>query len=426
MKTYEFVLVHPSERLAVKLPEMSLAPAGITDAGPLIDAVRAAHGVETVVLKRLGGRRGADGRFEWYRYALRAQSAELPPGLAWERGADADQVFAEAARVAEDQPWAHPDWWPKTARWIEGAVKAADLAPVATLVQIRAWDLSAVIDVKLADGTSVYFKAVPRAFAAEPALTEWLARSPSESGQPRGRVPDVLAVDVPRRAMLLRACPGERLDTSSDLDAWERTLRDYGAVQRQCASHTSALVALGLPHLPLARLPAAWSALCADVRALRPGSQADLTDDEIAAARALPVVDWVADLAATGVPDTLEHGDLNAQNAFVSPDATAVIDWTDSAVTHPFLSLACVLNSLKYSESLKNVAEAPARLTSAYLSCWTDVVPPASLERALRSLVRLSAVYNAVHYRERIAPLADAYKEIFNAAPGYVRDALKS
>jgi hypothetical protein len=62
-----------------------------------------------------------------------------------------------------------------------------------------------------------YFKAVPRIFAAEPAITEGLARLHP------GLVPEVLAVDVDRRWLLTRDFGDEKLmDRPATLDHGDR------------------------------------------------------------------------------------------------------------------------------------------------------------------------------------------------------------
>lgn len=404
METFELVLVHPRERAVALLPPLEVEAGMISDADFLLKAMSERFGVAGTMLMRLDARRGPARRFTWYRYAMRAESADLPAGHAWVDGA---AVHAALDAVRADQPWASPGWWPALVDWI----RAASRAPVAAVEQVRAWDLSTVARVRLADGGTLYYKAVPRGFGAEPALTEWLAR------RMPGRVPAVLARDPDHRGMLLATCAGERLDTTGSLAAWERVARVYGEVQRASASDRAALVELGVPHRPLAELPAAWERLLADAACLKPGSHADLTDDEIAGLRALGgarVAEWVLRL---GAHEALEHGDFHSGNAFVAGDAVAVIDWTDAAVTHPFLSLATFMRSICHEPRLG--ADAAARVARAYLDAW------GAADVDLAALARVGAVFQAVHHRERLVPLIHRYDEIRTGVPAYARAVLK-
>jgi len=421
VKAFEIVLLHPSARMAVRLPPLALAPDQISDAGFLIQGVRAAHGVESVVLKRLGARRGADRRFETYRYALAALSPELPAGLTWAAGPDAEGALQQAEAVRADQPWASPGWWPEMHRWIGAACAQAGLSQMARLTQVRAWDLSSVVEAQLRSGEILYYKAVPRAFGSEPGLTAWLESLAADAGS-SGRGPRVVAVDPEHRGMLLRACEGERLDAVTDLASWERALCDYAALQQTCAPYVDQLAARGLPRRSLEWLPGAWERLLADERCLQPGGHNDLTDAEIASLRtagAARMSDWKETLGGLQVPDTLEHGDFHALNAFVDATGTRVIDWTDASIAHPFFSLACFLRSQPHGPELSG------RLAAAYLSCWTTHAPRAALIASVPAVMGLGAVFQAVHYRERIRPLIDTYQEIRSAIPGYAREILQ-
>lgn len=392
MQIFELVLVHPEERAVAHLPPLELAAGVISDADFVLEAVLERFGVRATMLMRLDARRGPSRRFEWYRYALRAGSAELPAGLAW---VDDASVHAALAEVAEDQPWARPGWWPALVAWIEE--KSPE--PVAAVEQVRAWDLSTVVRVRLASGASLFYKAVPRAFGPEPALTAFLGeRAP-------GRVPAVVAHDFAHRGMLLEACPGTRLDALEGQDAWERVARAYAEVQRACAGDVARLVQLGVPHRPLADLPAAWERLLSDPACLQPGSHADLTADEIAALSHVDgarVAEWVGRLDAR---ESIEHGDFHSGNAFLAGDRVSVIDWTDAAVTHPFLSL------VTFSRPIERVAR-------AYLDVW------GAADTDLSTLARVSAVFQTVHYRERLVPLVRRYDEIRTAVPAYARRVL--
>ncbi|HET7072010.1 MAG TPA: phosphotransferase [Nocardioides sp.] len=52
------------------------------------------------------------------------------------------------------------------------------------------------------------------------------------------------------------------------------------------------------------------------------------------------MVDSCRRLDAIGPGPTLVHGDFHPWNITFGPDATRVFDWTDAAVSHPFVDLA--------------------------------------------------------------------------------------
>ena len=60
-------------------------------------------------------------------------------------------------------------------------------------------------------------------------------------------------------------------------------------------------------------------------------------------ARIPALVDACHALAASGVPDSLEHGDLTADEVILGEMGPVFLDWSDGSITHPFLSAASLL-----------------------------------------------------------------------------------
>ena len=58
------------------------------------------------------------------------------------------------------------------------------------------------------------------------------------------------------------------------------------------------------------------------------------------------------ELTASGLPLTLEHGDLWVSNIYVGDAEPQFIDWTDASISHPFLSLGPLLRSVGWDPHL--------------------------------------------------------------------------
>ncbi len=74
---------------------------------------------------------------------------------------------------------------------------------------------------------------------------------------------------------------------------------------------------------------------------LRVGEPGGLTDAGLACLleHAERIADACRRMAASGVPDSLDHGDLGASQVIVGEMGPVIFDWSDASVTHPFLSL---------------------------------------------------------------------------------------
>jgi Ser/Thr protein kinase RdoA (MazF antagonist) len=61
-------------------------------------------------------------------------------------------------------------------------------------------------------------------------------------------------------------------------------------------------------------------------------------------------VPWVREacdeLAAAGLPETIQHDDLHDAQVFVRDDRYLLLDWGDACVSHPFFTLAVTLDGV--------------------------------------------------------------------------------
>jgi aminoglycoside phosphotransferase (APT) family kinase protein len=70
---------------------------------------------------------------------------------------------------------------------------------------------------------------------------------------------------------------------------------------------------------------------------------AEIEGPEVAPERLATVVEWVRRqsdwLEAAGMPETLTHGDFHALNVIERDGEPVIIDWSDSAISHPLLEI---------------------------------------------------------------------------------------
>ena len=156
----------------------------------------------------------------------------------------------------------------------------------------------------------------------------------------------------------------------------------------------SVLLALGLPDLRLPRLPDLYADL---VGRLAP----DLGDVAAPARAAVPLVaDLCAELAASGLPDTVQHDDLHDAQVFVDEGRVRVLDWGDACLTHPFLTLAVTLDGVvAWGLDDEAGSEDTAPYRDTYLAAWAGSTPAQAEElvRAAQVARRLGWACRAVN-----------------------------
>jgi aminoglycoside phosphotransferase (APT) family kinase protein len=112
------------------------------------------------------------------------------------------------------------------------------------------------------------------------------------------------------------------------------------------------------------------------------------------------------ELAAVGVPETVQHDDLHHHNVFVRDGAPRVIDWGDASIAHPFATLVVTFRFLQEAFGLRDGDRALARLRDAYLEPWGDglapVLPLAMRVGAFARAVAEGRTRAALPYEERM------------------------
>jgi hypothetical protein len=414
------------------LPRVDTEDRHTADVEHLNEAIETRYGMRTTVLRSLfhgdevggvverahecavHGGGAVSSELEWVRAATFA-SADAADGAAL----DAWRAFVGGSGRRE---WMSAGWYERACRWIETAMRTAGYASPLSIRQIRTWMSSCVLRVECDDGVA-YFKAVPDA-SPEYAVTHWLGeRFP-------GHVAPLVAADDERQWLLLGDCAGRNLETVTDIAGWAAAARRYGELQVECASRIGELRRAGCGDRALADLPDAVAKLAADAAALQPVDRdakrapGGLTDVELARLHAVvpTLAARCAELASFGIPNTLEHGDLWPGNVFVADAASAIIDWEDVAIAHPFLSLAPLTVGLG-NFGLASAANVE-HVERAYARAFESLLSPADLHRAFELAAPLCFFDMAVRYRAQRASVVRLHPWMRDLVPQTVRLAL--
>jgi hypothetical protein len=236
--------------------------------------------------------------------------------------------------------------------WIRAYVQPVGAIEVA---HERPW--STVLRIPTADGLA-WFKACAPSQAFEPALTASLfARWPD-------RVPVVLAHDD-ERAWLLLADGGAPLsERGNPPDAWLVALPLYAELQRGEVAHALEHLAVGVPDLRLPTLAARYEEL---LQQALPLEREEISRLGSFVRRFGELGD---ELAAYGLPDTIQHDDLHMRNVYERGGRLRLLDWGDSSVSQPFASLVVTFRFLEEVTGLAPGDPWFARLRDAYLEPW--------------------------------------------------------
>jgi hypothetical protein len=217
------------------------------------------------------------------------------------------------------------------------------------------------------------------------------------------------------RAWLLMADAGTPVGAfGNPPEAWLSVLPRYAELQRGEVAHAEEHVAHGVTDLRLARLPELYAELVETGLPLDP--------DEIGELRGFAgeFAELCAELAAAGVPETVQHDDLHHANVYVRDDRLRILDWGDSSIAHPFASLVVTFRFLEEVTGLEPADRWFARLRDAYLEPWG----PGLTETFARAL-RVGAFAHTVAWgRQRNHLPDDARRRFDQVFPIVLRRAL--
>jgi hypothetical protein len=340
------------------------------------------------------GSSGSDNR--WMRQDDLGQLAFADPAHASAVN-DWFRLAASPPAPPDGRDWTTPGWWTSATSWIARQVDVAGLGAIRATEQVRSWEFSCVLHVQT-EQEDLYFKALPDSYATESRLVHLLSDWAS------GFVPDVVARS--ERWLLMCACRGHTLESGAPLATWEHVASAYAELQLESTRHVPALRGLGCLERGPLQLRALIGPILSDRAALLEGTEHGLTPPEAYRLRQLQsrIEANCDELATSGLPLALEHGDLWDSNVYVADDRIEFIDWTDASLAHPFFSLMPLLVSASWDPNLSTVPDAQQRIVDAYLAHWTEYAAPERLRRALALARPLAAIHIAATYWRDIPP----------------------
>ncbi len=273
-------------------------------------------------------------------------------------------------------PWARLGWFEKAEKWVTDFVKAQNWQITAPIEQRKSDVISAQLKVSTSAG-NLYLKAVPPYFKDEPVFGQLL-----EKLLP-GEVPQILEVEASKGWILMTDFKGQAVAEFSDFSVWEAAVREYANLQITCIPYVEELLQAGARDRRLKILGGQIEKVLGRDDLWLVGETRGLSQEELDQLHAaIPHLQALClELAAFGLPETIDSGDFHAHNVAVTAKGFVFYDWSDLSVTHPFLSL----NPFRESgEDAKAGPDYWEKLTRAYLEPWQKFLPQAELERALQ------------------------------------------
>src|SRR5580765_2419729 len=292
--------------------------------------------------------------------------------------------------------WTDPAWLREVHDWIDRELARLGVVATGAVEQSYVAPWSTAIRVPVQDG-DLWFKANMPAHACEAAVVDILGRRRSAC------VAELLALDRDRGWMLM-ADAGVLLDDvltrERDLRRWLDVLPQYAQLQLAAIADIDELLSAGVPDRRLDMLPTQYEHLLGET----PG----LTAEEFAELDRLRprVREMCEELAAYGIPETIQHNDLHDRQVFVRDDDYRFLDWAESCISHPFFTMAITLEGViawGLDDIRGSVDVSPFR--DAYCEPFASYGTSSQLNAALAIAVRLGWICRAAEVQRWVSAL---------------------
>jgi hypothetical protein len=276
-------------------------------------------------------------------------------------------------------PFAKPGWLRETCRWIAQQIEPLKIRLTGNFRQLNASPSFSLIRFETT-GPAVWFKAVGKPNTHEFNIVSTLATLfPAY-------LPPILAVRPKWNAWLAMEVEGASPDADSDFSTWKTISVRLAELQIASLREVPRLISAGCRDIRVSSLLNSTDEFFAIMDKLMK-QQIKTTPSILTSEELLDLNKQIkailALLAASRIPDALNHLDLNPGNIFVSGDRSTFIDWAEAAIGHPFLTFQYLLEHL--TRLRPECADRREELVSAYASQWQPFVPPSVVSHSLAS-----------------------------------------
>jgi len=321
--------------------------------------------------------------------------------------------------------WQDLDWKKQVREWIHAQAQRHSILVTGEIEQPHMYAWSMVLHVPTYQG-KLFFKATAHETIYEAALTQTLARWFPDC------MPEFVAVDAGRGWMLMRD-GGEQLRVSirptKDIAPWKPVIKRYAEVQIGLAEHVTEMLSLRIPDHRLSVLPARFHQLLADESNFMIDQEKGLTSADWQQVKGMTsrFEEICTELAAYGIPDSLNHGDFHDGNILLRDGRITFFDWGDASVTHPFVSLRTFFVSIEIALDLEDYSFTPemAELLDIYLEPWQKFASKEDLLKAYQLSKPVASIIKALAWHSTISRMGeDMHKEYAWIVPELMREFL--
>jgi len=216
-------------------------------------------------------------------------------------------------------------------------------------------------------------------------------------------IPTIIAYNNKLHCFIMTNCGDISLRSlfngNIELQLLKTGIYNYTKIQRQLENKVVELIDLNTPDWRLNKLPALYNQLINQQDLLISDG---LTQTEINKLQQLSPIcsEFCHDLSCYQIPDTINHCDFHENNMLLNKHngQINIIDWGETVITNPFLSLNGCLWNITYFNSINSDDKEYRNLQKYCIAAWLDLYTEEKLLKAFEVANNILGIYAALAY----------------------------
>lgn len=279
---------------------------------------------------------------------------------------------------AVSAPFARLNWFEELCRWVSNAIAPRGLHLAGDFQQMNASPTFSLIRFET-NGPAVWFKAV-----GEPNQHEFRITLKLTELFPHF-FPAIISQRPEWNGWLSPEVPGCELSEAPQAEIWATAAAGLGTLQIESIERVADIRKAGARSLTSGELMAFRRPFFDVMRQLMKRQTKVpppvLADEELGNLEER-VCDGLTRMNQLGIPEALGHLDPNPGNVIASSGSCAFLDWAEAYVGNPFFTFQYLLEHAR--RAFPDDSDVRSWLTDAYAQRWKRLLPPGTVDEALR------------------------------------------
>ena len=273
--------------------------------------------------------------------------------------------------------------------------------------------------------STVYLKQVPNALFLDPQTLRFLHQHGCKN------IPEIIAENADLNCFMTASCGNISLrhlfNGKVNFEQLKQGIINYTDIQRRLENSIQPLLTLSTPDWRLDKFSALYKQLIQQNQLLLDDG---LTNKEIDCLHELypTCVHLCETISQYNIPETINHCDFQENNMLLDKKSGAIniIDWGETAVTHPFFSLNGCLWNITYFHKIKETDDTYRQLQSQCVAPWLNLYDEATLLEILDKTNQLLGIFAALGYKRLYDITKNQLKTVQQEHPGSIAGCLRT